>query len=360
MKINNKSVQGIYTYDSSLEFEKGDFVIHDGSIYICNPKSENTTFPLSPDKDLNNFIPYLSTGKLTLDEFENQYYKGLSNNQEDKLITSDILCQILKRITFGLDFSGIINKEILKNYQSPEFGEFSNNTNTDILDNLILGNSIELNNLIVKVDRELFKGFLITEKPSNVDDIDFKNVILKQYTYEEKSELDKNTGNMAIFRIQEVIDHVFGITMYRYAKISITSENTGISDWKISCPKIKYVEDFSNYVKKVSEKIQNTTDQYFNFKNENFQNKGIGSDGYNIYELNSDLRNKYVTIVISESINESSLITNYSMTIKFTIDSTYLFPNGIQLSIMNNNSLKLQNDKSDRVVKIENIYSRVY
>lgn len=366
MKINNKSVQGIYVYDSALEFEKGDFVIFNGCIYVCNPKSNQTTFPVSPDKDLLNFSPYLSTGKLSIEEFDDLYKNGLDRiNQEDKLITSDIFCKILKKISFGLDQSGIIDKEILRGFISPEFEEFTNNNNTDIIDQLILNSDkIELNNLSIKVDRKLFEGYLITEKPLDViiDDEDFKSVILNQYTYTEFSE-SSEFEYKTTFRIQEVIDHVFGICMYRYSRLDSNNLNKEVSSWKVSCPSVEYVKQFSNYMKTAINKINKERDNnFFNFREINFKRQNLEEDNTYTYELldDIDLSNKFITITISDSPINSNISTNYSMTVKFINSVEYKFPNDTTVS-MSNNVIKLEKSLENKnEVIIVNIYARDY
>lgn len=356
MKINNTSVQGIYVYDSDLEFELGDFIIYNSSIYICTPKTNQRTFPISPDKDTINFTPYLATEKINLDELINLYSNGIDDTDlDDKIVTSDVLCQFLKRISFGLDFSGIIDKEVLDNYISPSFGEFSNINNTDILDILATDKRTEFNNLTVKVSRDLVKD-LIQVKPDNVNDLDFKSVILKHYTYFEKSENDPLTDTHTLYRIQEVIDHVFGICLYRYTKLSDTVTEDGMSSWKISCPNVNYIEQLSSLLK-LGNRSATPEKKLFNFKEISFTRpNNVSADNYFHYTVNEELSG-IITLTISETSTTDYVHKNYSMTVKYGNNLSYKFPNDTIIRFQGN-TISLSNNGKD--VQIVNIYTREY
>ena len=363
MKINNTSVQGIYLYNENLNFEPGDFVIYNSSIYICTPKTNQTVFPITPDKDLLNFTPYLATEKIKIEELIDLYNEGVTSaNYEDKIVTSDILCQFLKKISFGLDFSGVIDKEILSNYVSPSLGEFINSNNTEIIDLLATDPKIEYNNLTVKISRDLIKE-LIQEKPNdNISDDDFKSVILKHYTYYENSEIDSSVGTKVLYRIQEIIDHIYGICLYRYTKLSDNSVENGISSWKVSCPNIEYVEKLSSTLRYLNEQRETTSsDRLFNFKEISFKDtsSGISADGNHHYTLNDSIISDVITVTISDTSTTSYVHQNYSMTVKFGDNISYKYPNGSIIRFQGSNII-LSDGGSDREAKLINIYARNY
>ena len=361
MKINNTSVQGIYVYDSNLEFELGDFIIYNASIYICTPKTNQKTFPISPDKDLLNFTPYLATERISLDELINLYNNGIDNTDlNDKIVTSDVLCQFLKKISFGLDFSGIIDKEVLTDYVSPSLGEFINADNTEVIDLLATDLKVEYNNLTIKVSRNLISD-LIQVKPNNeISDDDFKSVILKHYTYYENSEIDSFTEKRVLYRIQEVIDHVYGICLYRYAKLSDNSTENGISSWKVSSPNVDYINQLSALlIEKRTKEEMIVENKRFNFREVSFNEpNSISSDGNYYYTLNDEISG-VITLTISDTSNTDYVHKNYSMTVKYNNNDSYKYPNGSTIKFQGK-TIILSNNSNNRVVKLVNIYTRCY
>lgn len=360
MKINNTSVQGIYKYSENLEFELGDFVIYNSSIYLCTPRTSQTVFPITPDKDNLNFTPYLSTEKISIEELLDLYNNGIDdiNNLGDKIVTGDILCQFLKKISFGLDFSGVIDKEVLSNLVSPEFGEFTDISNTDLLDLLATDTRTEYNNLTIKVSRELIKE-LIQEKPNNVDDSDFNSVILKHYTYFERSEKSSVNDKGIQYRVQEIIDHVFGVCLYRYVKLSATSSNE-LSTWKVSCPSVEYVNKLSTVLNHATTQGEISNNRkLFNFKEVSFiEPVGVSANGTYSYVINDTL-DGVITITISETRNNEHIHRNYSMTVKYANNVKYKFPNNTEIRFTGN-SIELKKDTEEKEVKIINIYTRNY
>ena len=60
MIINKTNVRGIFLYSPDVTFEKGDFVVLDDLIYVCNSESTG----ISPSSSTPNFSLYLSARKL--------------------------------------------------------------------------------------------------------------------------------------------------------------------------------------------------------------------------------------------------------------------------------------------------------
>ena len=351
MIINGINIKGIYKYTDDDVFNSGDFVIFDNGIFICT--KDNTTGK-NPKEDLNNYKPYLFQEESTWEEFKNLYDLGSSN--KNGIITSKTLSKILKKINFGIDSKGIITEEVLRNYISPGLEEFTNN-NVNVLDQLILDNkNTELNNLTVKVDRVL-PGCLITKKPEDlveVDDHDFKSVLLKQYTYCEAAD-DSKVGGKIMYRIQELIDHVFGICYYRYARLSEYSNEGNISSWKPSCINAYYLKTLTAFYKAESEKQDNSR---FYFKKIEPNAVFTLDNGYQ-YSVNLE-NSKTVTITLTKPITtdiNTNIYENYSMTVNVD-GNEYIFPNNVTI-VCENNSIRLKTDNNVGTT-ISDIYIRVF
>lgn len=351
MKINNKNVQGIFKFSPGLNLSINDFVIYEDGLYICI--NEVTTNEINtPDKDLVNFKPYLYEDEATWEDFRNLYDTGSCD--KDGIITSKVLSKVLKKLNFGIDSDGIITEEVMKSFISPGLGEFTSG-NINVLDQLILNSEkTELNNLTIKIDRTL-PGCLITEQPKIDgvinDESEFKSVLLKQYTYRESRE-DEVEGNV-VYRIQEIVDHYFGINFYRYAKLSENSDEGDISGWKqsnISYDYIKKLTSFMEYLRKKTTEITG-----FNFISIDFKDPYITGDEK---QYSVDLKNsKFVTVIVSGRVEKDvdSVLESHSMTV--SVDGkVYKFPNTEITVKCSNNSVVLNTGGSD--VNIVDVYAR--
>ena len=176
-------------------------------------------------------------------------------------------------------------------------------------------------------------GCLITTKPNELlADEDFKSVILKQYTYKEASN-DEFGGKITI-RVQEIIDHVFGVCFYRYAKIEEYSSEGDISSWKQSNVTTDYINKlavFNSYLQEKSSSVG------FNFRKINLSEPYINGQNKQ-YSVNLN-EASLITVTISGKLNTSNIAENYSMTVKVD-GNTYRFPNGLTICC-NNNSISL-------------------
>lgn len=119
MIINGTHIQGVFKYDNSLEFEKGDFVIESDTIYICtaeSPTNSETQVVKGqlPSVSPQNFKVYLGDKITSVTE----YLESISSTSgtfsgTDKYISSSTLSGILSHYMFGMDQEGVINKSVV-------------------------------------------------------------------------------------------------------------------------------------------------------------------------------------------------------------------------------------------------------
>ncbi len=368
MIINGTSTPGIVMYTPGLELERGDFVVYGDCIYICTPLGSDTyiiseTTP-TPDVNNENFISYLGGDAATWEDFEKQFSQSVtSNDLTDKIITSSCLSQILKRLMFGIDSSGIINEHL--NYSSKGINTISpglkrlinldNMSNLGNVLNYLLTNEVspEFNNLSIRVNRSFFKGLLpdITNLSKDVyDEVETSSVVLRQYTYYETLQELGSAENK--IRVQEVIDHINGVCLYRFVrfgKSNITTnseDNIGLpSSWKLSCVNLDYLSKLDSLLKYIEEekakieesKSKNTKDKFY-FRKLSLSEKTI-KDNEIIYvvganESVSDSEMKEVTVTVLSTKKNSELKNSYSMTVNLEVaqqGTIYAYPNDIKL-----------------------------
>ena len=381
MIINDKSIQGIFIYSDTSEYERGDFIVSGDSIYLCTPpKGSDTIVGKDPKIDVENYSLYLGGDKATWEDFEKQYTNQSDIVSDDKLITSSVLSQILRKLAFGIDSKGVISEHTMPISQNLNtllsLSEYTDQET--IIDHLLTTDNVpEYNNMTVRVSRNLFSGILPDIEKLEYDSIDTNSVILKQYTYyESASYTDINSDNK--IRVQEVIDHINGVCLYRFARlgaeiaISNSSESkVGIpSSWKISCFNLQYLSKLNSLLKYV----ENTTSSNLNsfvFKDitSYLLNENINLDNYTTtYDLksftkDSELKSSTITISVVNFGNE--LVTySYSITVDFSKKNiTYAFPNNITVKKTTNNSLLLSWEQEKDKIKlatISNIYVKSY
>lgn len=382
MIINNKSIQGVFLYEETAEYERGDFIVDEDSIYICTPKEGDTVSGKKPKNDSENYKLYLGRDIATWEDFESQY--SSQNNVisgEDKLITSTVLSQILKKLSFGLDSNGIITESTaplspnLKNILSST-GLTSTNQQ-DIIDHLLLTENVpEYNNMTIRVGRNLFKDILpnIDDLATEFfDDIEINSVILKQYTYyETTSYTSKNPDNK--IRIQEVIDHINGVCLYRFTRFGaevaiadISEGKIGIpSSWKLSCPNLQYLSKLNSLLKYIENSKDNKSS---NFRFKEITNLLNGPEIENqkcsyTLQIGINLKNeelKLTTVVIS--VVKNNIYYNYSLTINLSdpkSGKTYAFPNEVKITRKDNIISLNWEDLNIDSVNISNIYIKSY
>lgn len=366
MIINGTSIPGIFIYETGIELERGDFVVYEDCLFICTPKEGETyitksTLP-TPDKNVENFTLYLGGDHATWDDFEQQFKQSSDSGEYvDKIITSSSLSQILKRLLFGIDSSGIINEYIIKSTNgtaliTPGLRKILNSekVSTDnVLDHLIKNESSpEFNNLSLRIDRSLFKGLLpdVSNLTDTVyDKIELSSVVLRQYTYYETLQ-DLGTSDNKI-RVQEVIDHVNGVCLYRFIRlgnsdisVSLVEDKVGYpSSWKLSCINLDYLSKLDSLLKYIEDEKKKLEESsmdrnYFYFKKLMLSDKSVNGNeitytlGVNETVRDSEISESTITVISS---NKNSEIKNsYSMTINLDMSHQgveYAFPNNIRV-----------------------------
>lgn len=242
MIINGKSIRSIFQYNENAEYEKGDFVVDGDCIFICTAKSPTNTTnftvkgrkPIKDDGkfDSENYKAYPGDLISSADE----YYKIIKDNGngvEDKYVSSYALCEILRRIYFGINENGVITDHIL---YSPEdnkidysVGSKSINeyldTTTEVLTKIMLDPGLNNGMILVSKDLPEIKNLFIMPETSDRQNesqsyYDGGNnvVLLRQYTY--------ISGKLK-WRVQELIDPSYGESFFRYLKSKV---NTGEED----------------------------------------------------------------------------------------------------------------------------------
>lgn len=220
MRINNTSIQGFFTYSDTAEFEKGDFVVYEKSIYICSPSDVDVVVGEIPSES-KNFYVYLGTQMTDIQDYLTFAENG---GGEDKYISLEYLPAILNTYMQGFTGKGIIGNsigytktgeyEVILNGKS-EITKFTDYNK--VLANILIDSDI--NNAIFRISRKLpeVQSWLATDivLPTQLE-VDEESCILKQYSY-----LDVN-GNKV--RVQEIIDHLDGQIYYRSAYLTQTVE----------------------------------------------------------------------------------------------------------------------------------------
>ena len=386
MKINNNtSVPGIYKYTEGITVEYGDFVVFKGNLYVCitsqidGYKIDNVNID---ELDQKHFKTYLGGDKMEWEDFE-KLYTGIEKTTDDKLITSPVLSKVLKRLMFGIDSSGIITEEVVSKlpYISPGIKEFidSNLSPSAALEQLILSDAPEFNNLCIKVSRDLLKNYL-PSVDSLGDDILFDSVILKHYTYRENANtIDSYPLRI---RIQEVIDHINGVCLYRYVKLLDVTPSTEIIDfgeenigkpssWKISTVNLDYLSRLDAVLKYISDKENSKSigESKFNFKDITIPQSTIdtttNSKTYTFdKKFETDFENVTLTISVKDQEN-TKLRRNYSMTTNlYDKEIKYSFLPGITIERRNDTSVSIILTAPDDIninrVDLINVYTKNY
>lgn len=248
MIIDNTHVRGMFIYNETSEYERGDFVIEGNTIYICtakNPNNQlnNTVSGILPSTDSDNFDTYLLDKTSTFKE----YLEEVKNNfEEDKLISGSVLSEILSNYSFGYDEKGIIKDFISYTPEtgitfSPGIEKILEGTTKDgsILDSIL--KSPDINNAFIRISRsipEISIKLPVIDTDGSVEGVDIDSIVLRQYTY-------YSSTNKETYRVQEIADHISGNVLYRYA----FGKNYAISSvWKNSFVNNKFKEEVQ-YVK---------------------------------------------------------------------------------------------------------------
>ena len=104
MKLNGKSVQGIYVYnEGNTTYEVGDMILYKNGIYIYSKSSEVLSDGLAPDKS-KDYTPYLADKLASLQDWQD----FINGQGEDKYLTTNTLVAILNTCMNDMRLNGVI------------------------------------------------------------------------------------------------------------------------------------------------------------------------------------------------------------------------------------------------------------
>lgn len=210
MRIDNKNIQGIYKFDSSASYDRGDIVVSGNKIYIC--LTDNTS-GIEPETSTNYFKPYFGL------ETINTYEEYVNDTSGRKLMTTSAVESILSHYFSGINKRGIIVG-----------GGVEKNT-LGRIDDILRDES--LNNAIYTVSPDVIPDLLrLDPQAQYINPVERKTwdkVILRQYTYISDNKL---------VRVQELLDHTYGDTFFRSLvkeeKTGWEDKNLTITPWKVN------------------------------------------------------------------------------------------------------------------------------
>ena len=143
MIINNKSIKGIYRYNSNVEFEPGDFVLDSEVLYKVLQTTKGNIPRTSPDY----FEVYVGNNCTSLEE----YKKGAM--KKDCVLSAVSLDSILSSYMSGYNEQGLISNRITSDLKiiSSSFASTEDvSAYTNPLDAILCKS--DLNNAIFNVD----------------------------------------------------------------------------------------------------------------------------------------------------------------------------------------------------------------
>lgn len=227
MKINDTSVTGVFVYTDNARFEENDFVIFDGTIYICKPKTGEKYVSGEKPKWSENYIVYLGDQSMNISEYLDFLETAEGENKYLSVLT---LQQVLNSYMLGPDGKGVIGEYV--KYESAEEYEvtLSDTQGTAFTDpNSVIAdimNHPDINHAMLRVSRLLPEIVVYVGDPKieTMTTTDTKSCILRQYSYisEEGHKI----------RVQELIDPVDGLIYYRSAD---TTRDTVSSATNFKC-----------------------------------------------------------------------------------------------------------------------------
>lgn len=166
MKINNKSVRGLWKYEAGLEFENGDLVLLGDQIYICKCNSGSVVSGINPSSDEGRKYFKMYPGNIvsSLDE----YYDIVNHPEEaeDKYISSRVLNEVLQDMYFGLGENGIITSRV--DYQDEKMnlvGQIrSLGTPENVLDAILTNPKLNNGSVMISKNFPEIKDLVISSK----------------------------------------------------------------------------------------------------------------------------------------------------------------------------------------------------
>lgn len=203
MRINNKSITGLFLYSPDATYERNDMVIVGSTIYVCNPSGSDSIQGSNPKNDSENFYTYLADQTASVSECLNFMESG---EGENRIIDVTTLQAVLNHFMMGINSKGVIG-DCIEVTKAGKYRIIINgvdeSSNSNINYNNILSYIIQredINNAIFRVS-------------NNLPEVQIYGVgeycILKQYT-------TKKNGYR--IRIQELIDPQSGLIYLRSIK----------------------------------------------------------------------------------------------------------------------------------------------
>lgn len=200
MKINNKSIKGIFVYSPNKEFEKGDLVIYDQMIYSVVGEVSNDV--ATPDLS-SNYIPYYQK-EVSTDYDDLLNYTASNSN---RLVTLNLLRTALNHRLLSYSDRGTI--------RSTKDPNLPNSVGSQSISNLIK----DLNNCCLLIDRG-FSGL-----PSSIDTETKEDLLLRVYNTEGR-------------KLVELVDFTDGVIYLKTFNL-VDEDSTGESkleegNWLVS------------------------------------------------------------------------------------------------------------------------------
>lgn len=283
----------MFKYSESASYERGDFVLFDGGLYICIAKNPTDTDRLTvtgkiPSEDHENYSIYPGERISTASEYFD-YVTG-DGQFPDKYLSTISLRTILQSYTFGITETGLSMEGIKDN------GEYSTG-----LRNISTGNKIDgivsipsMNSGIFRISRNLQEVqdiFGSNLSKSKEDDPGF--VVLRQYTFKNNRE-----DTFQRTRVQEITDPIDGTSYIRFVQGRLDEHGTvnevtkdpvwnysvyeGTSEWKSvfisGAPKSK-LESIRRYytqrIQSLENKLATKSGNFYNEILKSFPGRGV-------------------------------------------------------------------------------------
>lgn len=240
MIINNRSVKGIFQYSDDITFEKGDFVVLNNNLYTVKSDAVGK----NPEEYPELFEPYQRGDIATYEDFIKGDY-----SENDKLISSSVLNEVMSTFLSGFSESGLINNSItadgniilnnLLNTSSTVISSESSSKNP--LD--VVLETQNLNNAIFEVDYEVAKSIF----PKTSQEGDSVVLFLRQFTYIDRKGIISSIQGGYV-RIQELtkISTIGAEIAYRYVVSNGQDYNVSAStQWKTACTNSEFLKNLS-------------------------------------------------------------------------------------------------------------------
>lgn len=384
MKLNGKSVQGIYVYnEGNTTYEIGDMILYKNGIYIYSKSSEVLSDGLAPDKS-KDYTPYLADKLASLQDWQD----FINGQGEDKYLTTSTLVAILNTCMNDMRLNGVIEASydypqgktrdgwVLDEYRLGD--EVGDNT---IIDEILRSNA---NYAIYRVSRKLQGLWMVdydtTQVSGNYTEEDRNSVLVKQYTY-YSSEEEKANGIQT--RIQEIIDHVDGTIYYRSAKYNPNLEIDGtlgnlssVSDWHNTRISREYELQIMSIINAYAMKIKELELLEANLK-KNFKFKSInvvpGSKEVILSQTNTPEAIKIekgfynigpITIILRERLVTTDIYyKSHEITIEYSDiynRTKFLLSDDLYVVISNTKSGDLKIETSSENVTIQSMYYKEF